>query len=545
VLFLESLRALSARIWAGKTERRLAFVILLIGTAPLAIAIYLSTSLFGQASQVWFNPEIGQELDRSVEIHKEYVRALKDDLKNLTAALALEPALLRAVEQKSAPQITQVLSHLREEHTELVSLSLSIDGQSIASADRGHPVDPSVERSLNVSRPVGDAGALLEATFAVPRAKIDELEASGAVISRYHQMEESRATLYAPYLSAFKALLALTMVFTVVVGALLARGVTRRIGRLARAINFVAQGNLSVRVPVTGSDELTELARTFNRMLSEMEQSRARIEYLQRIGAWQEMAQRLAHEIKNPLTPIQLAVQECHRKYSGDDPRYRDLLNTTLEVVEEEVGSLRRLVGTFSNFARLPHVERVEGNLAEFVNDCRDHLRYLEDTSSEGDPENESLRKVNVQIEWLAPNEELLAAFDKQMLRRVVANLIRNSAQAIRDAGTPGGRVRVSAQRGTDGVNLLIEDNGPGIDPDKRDRIFDPYFTTKSDGTGLGLAIVKKIVVEHGGDIAVSKSVDLGGASFRVQLPSPSALISEKMAAAERAKLREEGVSIP
>lgn len=128
MLFLESLRALSARIWAGKTERRLAFVILLIGTAPLAIAIYLSTSLFGQASQVWFNPEIGQELDRSVEIHKEYVRALKDDLKNLTAALALEPALLRAVEQKSAPQITQVLSHLREEHTELVSLSLSIDG---------------------------------------------------------------------------------------------------------------------------------------------------------------------------------------------------------------------------------------------------------------------------------------------------------------------------------------------------------------------------------------------------------------------------------
>ena len=104
-------------------------------------------------------------------------------------------------------------------------------------------------------------------------------------------------------------------------GFLLARGFTRRINRSRRAINQVAAGNLDVRVPVTGSDELTDLARVFNRMLGEMQQSRARIEYLQRIGAWQEMAQRLAHEIKNPLTPIQLAVQECHRKYGGDDPR--------------------------------------------------------------------------------------------------------------------------------------------------------------------------------------------------------------------------------
>src|SRR5207237_9760404 len=122
-------------------------------------------------------------------------------------------------------------------------------------------------------------------------------------------------------------------------GILLARGITRRINRLGLSINLVAQGDLSVRVPVTGSDELTDLARTFNRMLSEMAQSRARIEYLQRIGAWQEMAQRLAHEIKNPLTPIQLAVQECHHKYTGDDSRFRALLDTTLEIVEEEVGT--------------------------------------------------------------------------------------------------------------------------------------------------------------------------------------------------------------
>ncbi len=108
-----------------------------------------------------------------------------------------------------------------------------------------------------------------------------------------------------------------------------------------------------------------------------MQQSRARIEYLQRIGAWQEMAQRLAHEIKNPLTPIQLAVQECHRKYGGDDPRFRALLDTTLEIVEEEVGTLRRLVGNFSSFARLPHAELREASLRDFLRECAEQLGHL------------------------------------------------------------------------------------------------------------------------------------------------------------------------
>ena len=124
-------------------------------------------------------------------------------------------------------------------------------------------------------------------------------------------------------------------------------------------------------------------------MLGEMEDSRARIEFLQRIGAWQEMAQRLAHEIKNPLTPIQLAVQECHRKYKGDDPRFRTLLDTTLEIVEEEVGTLRRLVGDFSNFARLPHAELLHADLREFLRECSEQLGHLE-LASEGCSEGRS-----------------------------------------------------------------------------------------------------------------------------------------------------------
>jgi len=139
-------------------------------------------------------------------------------------------------------------------------------------------------------------------------------------------------------------MLAITIAIGIAVALLVARPVTSGIAALSRATQPVAQGDLSVRVAVRGKGEVAELGRAFNRMLEELEQSRARVEFLRRVGEWQKVARTLAHEIKNPLTPIQLAVEECHRRYEGDDVEYRKILDTTLEIVCEEVGSLRRLV---------------------------------------------------------------------------------------------------------------------------------------------------------------------------------------------------------
>jgi nitrogen fixation/metabolism regulation signal transduction histidine kinase len=399
---------------------------------------------------------------------------------------------------------------------------------------------------------------MLVASFAVSRKRLDELESAGVVVARYHQLEASRADLYQGYLRVFALLLGITAAMTIVLGAALARGLTKRINRLGAAINVVAQGDLSVRVPVTGTDELTDLARTFNRMIAEMAQSRARIEFLQRVGAWQDMAQRLAHEIKNPLTPIQLAVQECHKKYAGDDPRYRQLLDATLEIVEEEVGTLRRLVGNFSNFARLPHAELKEANLSDFLEDCKNQLGHLEDPSlGEGSADAEPIPAQNVEIRWEVPAQEITVAVDRQMLRRVLVNLVRNAVQAIRDAqkrkSTPGadidaetnrvlGHVVVSAEREGDGARIVVEDDGPGIADSVRGRIFDPYFTTKADGTGLGLAIVKKVVVEHGGEIEATASRRLGGARFVLRLPGIKILSIAEAAKEARERAKKQGV---
>jgi len=546
VSFFTSLRAAARnvadrtfrRLLPGKTERRLAAVITLTAIVPLAAALYLATSLFRQASALWFNPEVGRELDRGVEVYKDLVKAIKDDMKHQATAIAADDALREAAKKGNVEAVESELDALFPRFPDLVSLTvLDGNGATIARRDRGRPVDEATEKSLEVRRPLADdeAGPTLVATFTTSRQRLDELEKSGAVVMKYHQLETSRSDLYDGYLNAFTALLGITALATVILGIVLARGVTRRINRLSMAIDLVAQGDLAVRVPVTGSDELTQLARTFNRMLGEMAQSRARIEYLQRMSAWQEMAQKLAHEIKNPLTPIQLAVQECHTKYPGEDVRYRALLDTTLEIVEEEVGTLRRLVTNFSNFARLPHAELEEESLRDFLADCKGTLGHLEDPSlGEGSPDAEPMPTANVEITWEIPETELRAAIDKQMLRRVVVNLVRNSVQAIRDkrAGSdtaPGdvlGRVVVHAETGEDGPVIVVEDDGPGIDDELLARVFDPYFTTKRDGTGLGLAIVKKIVVEHGGGIDAGRSASLGGARFVVRLPGVRSLES-------------------
>ncbi len=525
----------------GKTERRVATAILLTAVVPLVVAILLANALFKQASAIWFDPEVGRQLDRGVDVYKDYVRAIKDDMRHQTDAIAADEVLREAARTHNSELVEAQLVALFPRFPELVALSVEGGGGEIlARRDRGRPVDESKERSRDVHVPLTDdpEGPRVTATFAIDRTRLDELETTtGNVVTKYHALEKSRGELYRGYVYSFGALLFGTMLVTLFLGRLLAQGVTTRINILASAINVVATGDMSARVPVTGNDELSDLARAFNAMISEMAESRARIEFLQRIGAWQEMAQRLAHEIKNPLTPIQLAVQECHRKYGGDDPRFRALLDTTLEIVQEEVGTLRRLVGDFSNFARLPQPELEEATLREFLRDCSEQLAHLEDA-----PGDDRAGFQNVAVRLEVPSDDLPAAIDRQMLRRVLINLIRNAVQAIRDARSGRapeevlGHVIVSARREGEGSAILVDDDGPGIPVERRSRIFDPYFTTKQDGTGLGLAIVKKIVVEHGGRLEMERSETLGGARFIVHLPGPrSVAITAAREAKERA----------
>jgi two-component system, NtrC family, nitrogen regulation sensor histidine kinase NtrY len=362
---------------------------------------------------------------------------------------------------------------------------------------------PTKEKPLEVVSAIDEHHQLV-AVFVAPKAKLDELETAGRIAGEFHQLEEIRSEIYSSYVRAFAILLALTLAATASLGFLLARGITQRVRRLELASRRIAEGDLTVQVPVTGTDELTDLARTFNQMTREIERSRTRIEFLQRMAAWQEMAQRLAHEIKNPLTPIQLSVQECHRKYDRSSPEFTRLLERTASVVEEEVGALRRLVTHFSNFAHLPSSQLQLGDLHAFLREAQSSIEAeLRDAES---------------ARWDLATGSAALKFDAQLFRRVLVNLLQNAWDACR--GQDQRKVSVRTEKDADGIRLTVEDSGPGVPEVDRQRIFDPYVTGKSDGNGLGLAIVKKIIVEHEGQISVERSETLGGARFVVRLPT-------------------------
>jgi two-component system nitrogen regulation sensor histidine kinase NtrY len=228
----------------------------------------------------------------------------------------------------------------------------------------------------------------------------------------------------------------------------------------------------------------------------------------QRSAAWREVAQRIAHEIKNPLTPIQLSTERIHRliERSSQQPTRATILSTVAEsasLIRSEVATLKQLVDEFSNFARFPESHPVSASLNQIIQDA---LRVFEGR----------LLTVRIHAE-LCPQLPVVRA-DPEQMKRAVVNLIDNAAEALEHSPTKEIWVQTVAELDREAVSLVVADSGPGIRPEDKERLFVPYFSTKRRGTGLGLAIVSRIVSEHHGSIRVEENLPTG-TKFIIELP--------------------------
>jgi nitrogen fixation/metabolism regulation signal transduction histidine kinase len=340
--------------------------------------------------------------------------------------------------------------------------------------------------------------------FVVEARWFADLDDARALAETYEAAAKLRPEIQRGYVRAFAALLALWALLAGVAGALLARRTTRRVAALVDATRRLARGDLGVQVEgARGDDEVATLARSFNAMVREVREGRDRLVYLEKISGWQEVARRLAHEIKNPLTPIQLAFQQLEarqRERAGADPALDRLVAETAEIVREEIGTLQRLVAEFSGFAKLPDVRPEPADLGEVV---EDFVRTSPQLGAEAD------------LLLDRASGPCPVRVDRALLRRVLSNLVQNAI----DAARPGrARVHLGVARAGALAALTVRDEGPGVPDELRERIFDPYFTTRREGTGLGLAIARKIALQHGGDLAVAAHPE-GGARFTLTLP--------------------------
>jgi len=300
---------------------------------------------------------------------------------------------------------------------------------------------------------------------------------------------------------ASAGLAVVALIGVVLIGLVVARRTARDLDQLVAGSLAAARGDLDHRVAVRSHDEVGAVADAFNFMMADLRTSKDRLVIAERIAAWQEIARRLAHEIKNPLTPIQMAMDTLRKSWKKQHPSFGEILEESTTTVMEEADRLKHIVSEFSAFARMPKPEFARLDLNELVRSAL--ALYLGATPLE------------IKLE---PLPEIDA--DKHQLNQVVLNLVENARDAI--GHRSDGRITVSTRRGEAGDRavLVVEDNGPGVPGDLKDKVFAPYFTTKhgKGGTGLGLAIVHRIVSDHGGRIAVAEAPG-GGARFAIELP--------------------------
>jgi nitrogen fixation/metabolism regulation signal transduction histidine kinase len=276
--------------------------------------------------------------------------------------------------------------------------------------------------------------------------------------------------------------------------------VTRPVRRLADSAGRVAAGKWDTTVEEASRDELGLLARAFNRMTRELLEQRHRLVQAERVAAWRELARRLAHELKNPLFPLQITVENMQRARERFPDQFDEVFREGTATLLAELANLKQIIGRFSDFAKMPAPQMQPLNLTELASET---MKLFEAQFAQA--------HVAAKLET-DPKLRTVPA-DQEQMTRVLRNLILNAI----DAMPQGGTLTVRTISLPAGARLEVSDTGQGLTPEECERLFTPYYTTKTHGTGLGLAIVQSVVSDHHGRISV-ESEPGKGATFRIDL---------------------------
>jgi len=280
--------------------------------------------------------------------------------------------------------------------------------------------------------------------------------------------------------------------------------VTRPVEELARAAQQVAAGNWDTRVQVHGGDEVAQLAGSFNRMTAELAAQKERLVQTERVAAWRELARRLAHELKNPLFPLQLTVENLLRARAQSAEQFDEVFRESSTTLLAEISNLKTIISRFSEFSKMPRPQLQPVQVNEIL---RGIVKLFQaQLQAPGRP------PIGVKLE-LDERVGTIAA-DPDLLHRALSNLVLNAMDAMPEGGT----LTLWSKRDDAKVTIEIADTGSGLTREECERIFTPYYTSKQHGTGLGLAIVQSVVSDHGGRISV-QSEPGRGTTFVIELP--------------------------
>jgi two-component system nitrogen regulation sensor histidine kinase NtrY len=490
-------------------------IVIILSSVPQAI---LSINFIEMAMDSWFSTGVGDTIRGGLDLALEYYNAKLERLTRFSESEFFQQSF-RNVEQHPdgmwrevldvIPDIAgiQVLTETGEEHffggTEAVRLDpavlenrsegllpkFSVQGASVLQILKRYAVRG---RSYTVV-----LSMVLPANFDSTAERLTSSLQTFIQIERF-QSDFRLAIVLFYFFFSFPLIL-----LSILISFLLSDEIIRPIVNLEEATRRVAEGDYSFRILSRSGDELSMLISSFNTMVSELERHRTKITQTEKIAAWQEIAQRLAHEIKNPLTPIKLSAQRILRKHESDPAELSRILVPAVNAIIQEVDNLNALLTEFRNFARQPSPRFETVRLLELIEDSSSAYRS-------------SFPLVRFHYEHIDPT--ILISADPGQIKQVFSNLFKNAVEAMEERGEIYIEADLVKKGNSHYCRVQVQDTGPGIDGEHRTQIFNPYFTTKPSGTGLGLAIVERIVFDHQGHIWFESEVN-AGTTFFIDLP--------------------------
>jgi len=503
----------------SKLKTKLILFFALVALLALVPQALLSITFIGSAINFWYSTRIGDALEGGLALSLDYRISKVENLERF-AGSGLLPTLLEDIPseperawrtvQDANPEIS-LLQVFTKDGLEVFFAGPEEgriqDAASLIGAGGSLPTIQVREQVTILKRAVqteigGDEyhvvlGIVYPKRFDRYASLITESRSHFNQLFRYERLFRVAVALFYFLSSAPIFLLAIMVSF------LLTDEIIRPIVNLEEATRRISEGDFSFRVLSRTRDELSFLVGSFNRMIAELETSRKKLVQAEKIAAWRDMAQRLAHEIKNPLTPIKLSAQRILRRHRTDPDNLDGVLESSVSAIVSEVDNLNELLVEFREFTRLPDPHSEEVDMKQLIQESIDFHR---------DP------SARVSFKTTFVSDEHLIKVDRNQMKQVFTNLFKNAVSAMPDGGEISVTTDVVKKDDTRYFRIQIRDIGQGIDEEIKDKIFEPYFTTTRDGSGLGLSIVERIIFDHNGNIWF-ESKSGSGTTFYVDLP--------------------------
>jgi len=495
---------------------------------PSLIVAIFSLFLFNFGVQNYFDEQITKAVNNSNDVAKNYLKESKENVKS--DAILMSAGLNRASNfyysnQNRFKEIMRIEKLLRKiDDVYLIDSLGNILMSNVRDVTEEFiiPSDEDFDQALegnqvfinndleNKTTVMTKLTSLVDTYLYISRNIDPEtlryLNETEQAVSFYYFVENSQTGIKVTFAIIYIIVVTLLLFLSTSIAISFASRLTKPIINLIGASDAISKGALDVKVPnIEADDEFKQLNNNFNLMIDRLKKQQDKLLVSERHLAWETVARKLAHEIKNPLTPIQLSIDRLREKYSSRITKDSKDFEKYLETINRQIKDIENLVNEFSNFARMPRPIFKKINIIDVVNRSIDFVRMS------------SKNQVNLK----SNNKKLIINGDAEQLNRVFINLIKNSEEAFLefDKKTPNfkGKIDIEIISNKDYIMIKLNDNGKGISDIKK--VMTPYFTTKIKGTGLGLPIVNKIINEHSGEFLIQNKKNGSGINIEITLP--------------------------